>query len=68
MKAMYLAYFDESGDSGINNSPTEWFVLNAILIHETVWLDTLARILFAAVTVSGRPQLLEPIQKRHCVV
>ena len=41
MQTMYLAYFDESGDSGITNSPTEWFVLNAILIHETVWLDTL---------------------------
>jgi hypothetical protein len=41
MKTMYLAYFDESGDSGLTNSPTTWFVLNALLVHETVWLTTL---------------------------
>ena len=38
---MYLTYFDESGDAGVTNSPTNWFVLNAVLVHETVWLDTL---------------------------
>jgi hypothetical protein len=38
---MYLTYFDESGDTGLVNSPTTWFVLNAVLVHEQVWLDTL---------------------------
>ena len=38
---MYLAYFDESGDGGIENSPTTWFTLNGVLVHETVWLQTL---------------------------
>ena len=39
--AMFLTYFDESGDTGVLNSPTDWFILNAVLVHETVWLDTL---------------------------
>ena len=38
---MYLAYFDESGDSGLHNSRTTWYVLNCVLVHETHWLDTL---------------------------
>ena len=38
---MYLTYFDESGDTGVVNSPTAWFVLNAVLVHETAWLGTL---------------------------
>lgn len=38
---MYLVYFDESGDTGVVNSPTAWFVLNAVLVHETAWLSTL---------------------------
>ena len=37
---MYLTYFDESGDTGVVNSPTTWFVLNAVLVHETAWLET----------------------------
>ena len=39
---MYLTYFDESGDAGVTNSPTDWFVLNAVLVHETVWLKSRA--------------------------
>ena len=31
---MYLMYIDESGDTGTNNSPTQYFVLSAIVIHE----------------------------------
>ena len=38
---MYFAYFDESGDSGVTDSPTAWFVLNGVLVRETVWLATL---------------------------
>jgi len=38
---MYLAYFDESGDAGINLSPTRFFVLSCVLVHETRWLETL---------------------------
>ena len=38
---MYLAYIDESGDMGLINSPTTYFVLSCVLIHESRWLDTL---------------------------
>jgi hypothetical protein len=38
---MYLMYIDESGDTGINNSPTKYFVLSAIVIHEEKWLEVL---------------------------
>jgi len=34
---MYLMYVDESGDSGLINSPTRFFVLSAIIIHEVNW-------------------------------
>ena len=38
---MYLAYFDESGDSGLKNSPTKYFVLACVIVHETKWLEAL---------------------------
>lgn len=41
LKLMYLIYVDESGDAGRNNSPTRYFVLSGIVIHETKWRDTL---------------------------
>lgn len=38
---MYLMYVDESGDSGIVNSPTRYFVLTGIVVHELRWHDAL---------------------------
>lgn len=38
---MYLAYLDESGDAGLVRSPTRYFVLSCILVHESNWLHTL---------------------------
>jgi hypothetical protein len=38
---MYFAYFDESGDSGFHNSPTDTFSLSALLLHDTQWLKAL---------------------------
>lgn len=38
---MYLAYLDESGDTGLKNSPTEYFVLCCVLVHQDQWLTTL---------------------------
>jgi hypothetical protein len=41
---MYLMYVDESGDSGLANSPTDYFVLSGIVVHEREWrsfMDTL---------------------------
>lgn len=38
---MYLMYVDESGDSGLQNSPTANFVLSGITVHESRWRDLL---------------------------
>jgi hypothetical protein len=38
---MYLMYVDESGDSGLINSPTNYFVLSAIVFHELRWRNVL---------------------------
>lgn len=38
---MYLMYVDESGDTGILNSPTRYFILSGIIIRELKWRDTL---------------------------
>lgn len=42
---MYLMYVDESGDSGLSNSPTRYFVLTGIVIHELRWNEHLSRII-----------------------
>ena len=44
---MYLAYFDESGDSGLVDSPTEWFVLACILVEQAHWSPALDQLIFA---------------------
>lgn len=38
---MYFAYFDESGDSGFDGSPTDTFTLAAVLVHDKNWLSAL---------------------------
>lgn len=38
---MYLMYVDESGDSGLIGSPTRYFVLTAMVIHELHWHSAL---------------------------
>lgn len=38
---MYLVYIDESGDTGLINSPSNYFCLSAIVIHESQWHSTL---------------------------
>jgi hypothetical protein len=41
---MHLMYVDESGDSGTNNSPTRYFVLSGLVVHELRWHETLNRL------------------------
>jgi hypothetical protein len=36
---MYLMYIDESGDTGLVGSPTQYFILSGIVIHELRWRD-----------------------------
>jgi hypothetical protein len=38
---MYLMYVDESGDTGLQNSPTRYFVLSAMIFHELRWHEML---------------------------
>lgn len=38
---MYLMYVDESGDTGKINSPTRYFILTGIILHELRWKSTL---------------------------
>src|SRR6185437_3361216 len=42
---MYLMYVDESGDSGLINSPTRYFVLTGLVIHELRWRQYLEQII-----------------------
>jgi hypothetical protein len=34
---MYLMYVDESGDCGLANSPTRYFILTGLVLHELRW-------------------------------
>ena len=38
-------YVDESGDVGLDNSPTQYFVLSAIVIHELRWQNILSSLI-----------------------
>lgn len=42
---MYLMYVDESGDTGLINSPTRFFVLSGIVIHEMRWNEYLEQLI-----------------------
>ena len=38
-------FVDESGDTGLINSPTDFFVLSGLVIHESRWKDVLQKLL-----------------------
>lgn len=38
-------YVDESGDSGIINSPTRYYILTGVVFHELLWSDTLTSLI-----------------------
>jgi hypothetical protein len=38
---MYLMYVDESGDAGLVGSPTRYFILTGMVMHELRWHDVL---------------------------
>jgi hypothetical protein len=42
---MYFLYVDESGDIGLNNSPTRYFALSGFVVHELKWHETLETII-----------------------
>lgn len=41
---MYLMYVDESGDVGLVGSPTRYFVLVGLVVHELHWHEALAKL------------------------
>ncbi|MFP4500386.1 MAG: DUF3800 domain-containing protein [Candidatus Hydrogenedentota bacterium] len=38
-------YIDESGDCGLTDSPTRYFVLSGLVVHELVWQAMLNRLI-----------------------
>ena len=40
-RKLYLMYVDESGDCGLSDSPTRYYVLTGLIIHELRWLTYL---------------------------
>lgn len=42
---MYLLYVDESGDTGMVNTQTRYFVLSGLVVHELRWNQTLDSVL-----------------------
>jgi hypothetical protein len=37
-------YVDESGDDGLHNSPTDFYILSALIMHELRWRDCVGRV------------------------
>lgn len=42
---MYMMYVDESGDVGLTNSPTRYFCLSGLVVHESKWNELLEQII-----------------------
>ena len=42
---MYLMYVDESGDTGLVGSPTRYFALSGIVVHESEWRNFMQMII-----------------------
>src|SRR5205807_4620732 len=42
---VYLMYVDESGDTGIENSPTKHFALSSLIVHELRWEAVLQQLI-----------------------
>jgi len=40
-KKVYLSYVDKAGDPGLTNSPTRYFALAGVVVHELRWKDVL---------------------------
>jgi len=44
-RLVYFMYVDESGDSGVANSPTKYFALSSLIVHELRWQACLDRLI-----------------------
>jgi hypothetical protein len=59
-------YVDESGDTGLDGSPTDHFVLTGFVVHEADWLDYLERLIAFRRRMACVPQLISPIVHDTC--
>jgi Protein of unknown function (DUF3800) len=50
---VYLMYVDESGDTGLRGSPTSYFALTGLVVHERRWRDFLNQLVAFRKTVRG---------------
>src|SRR5262245_62058296 len=55
---MYIMYADESGDAGLANSPTRYFILSGMVVHELRWHETLSRLVDFRLRIRSRFGLL----------
>ncbi|GMV92957.1 MAG: hypothetical protein AMXMBFR82_27350 [Candidatus Hydrogenedentota bacterium] len=51
---MFMMYVDESGDCGITNSPSRYFALSGLVVHELRWHDTLDQLIAFKRTLRDR--------------
>lgn len=42
---MFLMYVDESGDPGLTNSPTNYYILSGLVLHELRWRESLDQLI-----------------------
>lgn len=66
---MFLMYVDESGDCGILNSPTQYFVLSGLVVHELNWGDYAKQLIAFRKTLKNQYGLLirEEIHSAHMI-
>jgi hypothetical protein len=51
---MYFMYVDESGDPGLVGSPTRYFTLTGMVVHELRWHETLNKLVSFSWIANGR--------------
>jgi hypothetical protein len=66
---MFLMYVDESGDAGVINSPTRYFVLTGLVVHELRWRAVLDRLIQFRQDMKARHglKLREEIHAAHFI-
>ncbi|MDQ3288248.1 MAG: DUF3800 domain-containing protein [Pseudomonadota bacterium] len=66
---MFVMYVDESGDPGMKGSPTRYFMLSGVVIHELTWIPALDALVAYRAKMRGRfgLKLREEIHAAHFI-
>lgn len=66
---MFFMYADESGDPGVTNSPSQYFVLSGLVIHELNWKPYLERLIAfrQGLRIQYDLQMREEIHAAHLI-